>query len=131
MTGFWGEPKTDKPILVHEFGGVVRLGANPMGPIDDAVEIVRLDTAAGHALAVMIHYACHGTSLGGRNSKISGEWMGRMQEFVEKQFPGLGAIYLQGAAGDPQVPMSNLPVNPPSVRLTPARRGNLIKEIEP
>jgi hypothetical protein len=23
-----------------------------------------------------------------------------MQEFVEKQFPGLGAIYLQGAAGD-------------------------------
>jgi len=96
----FGKHKTDKPILVHEFGGVVRLGANPMGPIDDAVEIVRLDTAAGHALAVMIHYACHGTSLGGRNSKISGEWMGRMQEFVEKQFPGLGAIYLQGAAGD-------------------------------
>ena len=48
----------------------------------------------------MIHYACHGTSLGGRNSKISGEWMGRMQEYVEKQFPGVGAIYLQGAAGD-------------------------------
>ena len=48
----------------------------------------------------MIHYACHGTSLGGRNSRVSGEWMGRMQEYVEKQFPGVGAIYLQGAAGD-------------------------------
>jgi len=96
----FGKYKTDKPVLVHEFGGVVRLGANPMGPIDDAVQIVRLDTAAGHPLAVMIHYACHGTSLGGRNSKISGEWMGRMQAYVEKQFPGLGAIYLQGAAGD-------------------------------
>jgi hypothetical protein len=48
----------------------------------------------------MIHYACHGTSLGGRNSKISGEWMGRMQLYVEKQIPGVGAIYLQGAAGD-------------------------------
>ena len=48
----------------------------------------------------MIHYACHGTSLGGRNSKITGEWMGRMQTYVESQLPGLSSIYLQGAAGD-------------------------------
>ena len=78
----------------------MRLGANPLGPIDDAVQLVRVDTAAGKPLALMIHYACHGTSLGGRNSKISGEWMGRMQAYVEKEFPGLGSIYLQGAAGD-------------------------------
>ena len=96
----FGKYKTDRPVLIHEFGGVLRLGANPQGPIDDAVQIVRVDKATGIPLAVMIHYACHGTSLGGRNSKISGEWMGRMQEFVERQFPGLGAIYLQGAAGD-------------------------------
>src|SRR5437773_3843013 len=62
----FGKHKTDKPVLVHEFGGVVRLGANPMGPVDDAVQIIRLDTAAGRPLAVMIHYPCHGTSLGGR-----------------------------------------------------------------
>ena len=96
----FGKHKTDHPVMIHEFGGVVRLGANPLGPIDDAVQIVRVDKAAGGPLAVMIHYACHGTSLGGRNSKISGEWMGRMQEYVERQFPGLGSIYLQGAAGD-------------------------------
>jgi len=96
----FGKHQTDHPVTVHEFGGVVRLGANPLGPIDDAVQIVRIDTAVGRPMAVMIHYACHGTSLGGRNSKISGEWMGRMQEFVEKQFPGLGAIYIQGAAGN-------------------------------
>lgn len=96
----FGKHKTDHPATIHEFGGVVRLGANPLGPIDDAVQIVRVDKASGAPLAIMIHYACHGTSLGGRNSKISGEWMGRMQEYVEKQFPGLGSIYLQGAAGD-------------------------------
>jgi len=96
----FGKRKTDKPVLVHEFAGVVRLGANPSGPIDDAVQVVRIDTAAGAPLAVMIHYACHGTSLGGRNSKISGEWMGRIQEYLRNQFPDLGAIYLQGAAGD-------------------------------
>ena len=96
----FGKHKTDHPVMIHDFGGVVRLGANPLGPIDDAVQIVRVDKASGGPLAVMIHYACHGTSLGGRNSKISGEWMGRMQEYVERQFPGLGSIYLQGAAGD-------------------------------
>ena len=96
----FGKYKTDNPVNIHEFGGVVRLGANPLGSIDDAVQIVRIDTAKGAPLAVMIHYACHGTSLGGRNGKISGEWMGRMQEYVEKEFPGVGAIYIQGAAGD-------------------------------
>lgn len=96
----FGKFKTDNPVSIHEFGGVMRLGANPAGPIDDAVQIVRVDKTDGKPLAVMVHYACHGTSLGGRNSKISGEWMGRMQAYVEKQFPGVGAIYLQGAAGD-------------------------------
>jgi len=96
----FGKHKTDQPVRVRELAGVVRLGANPEGPIDDAVQIVRIDTVDGKPLAMMIHYACHGTSLGGRNNSISGEWMGRMQEYVEKQFPGIGAIYLQGAAGD-------------------------------
>ncbi len=96
----FGQYRTDRPVSIHEFAGVVRLGANPEGPIDDAVEVVRIDTAQGKPLAVMIHYPCHGTTLGGRNSKISGEWMGRMQAFVESRFPGVGAIYLQGAAGD-------------------------------
>lgn len=96
----FGKFKTDQPKPIHEFGGVVRLGANPAGSIDDAVDVVRIDNAGGKPLAAMIHYACHGTSLGGRNSKISGEWMGRMQEYLERQVLGVGSIYLQGGAGD-------------------------------
>jgi len=127
----FGKHKTDHPILIHEFGGVVRLGANPLGPIDDAVQIVRVDTAAGRPLAVMIHYACHGTSLGGRNSKISGEWMGRMQEYVERQFPGLGAIYLQGAAGDinPRV-VGGLDGNVDSIEATWALGEEIGREVD-
>jgi neutral ceramidase len=126
----FGKHKTDKPVLVHEFGGVVRLGANPLGPIDDAVQIVRVDTAAGRPLAVMIHYACHGTSLGGRNSKISGEWMGRMQAYVERRFPGLGAIYLQGAAGDinPRV-VGGLDGNADSIETTWALGEEIGREV--
>jgi len=96
----FGKFKTDNPVKVHEFGGVVRLGANPTGSIDDQLQVVRIDTEAGKPLAVMIHYACHGTSLGGRNSKISGEWMGRMEEVIERHMGGGGAMYVQGAAGD-------------------------------
>jgi len=96
----FGKYKTETPAAIHEFGGVMRLGANPGGPIDDAVQVVRIDTADGKPFAVMIHYACHGTSLGGRNSKLSGEWMGRMQEYVERRIPGAGSMYVQGAAGD-------------------------------
>jgi hypothetical protein len=96
----FGKSKTDHPAKIHEFAGVVRLGANPAGPIDDAVDVVRIDALDGKPLAAMIHYACHGTSLGGRNSKISGEWMGRMQAYLERQINGVGGIYLQGAAGD-------------------------------
>jgi hypothetical protein len=126
----FGKHKTDHPVPIHEFGGVVRLGANPLGPIDDSVQIVRLDTAAGRPLAVMIHYACHGTSLGGRNSKISGEWMGRMQEFVEEQFPGLGAIYIQGAAGDvnPRV-VGGLDGNPDNIENTWALGEEIGREV--
>ncbi len=126
----FGKHKTDHPVLVHEFGGVVRLGANPLGPIDDAVQIVRVDTAEDRPLAVMIHYACHGTSLGGRNSKISGEWMGRMQAYVEKQFPGLGAIYIQGAAGDinPRV-VGGLDGNPDNVETTWALGEEIGREV--
>jgi hypothetical protein len=96
----FGKFKTDRPAQIREFAGVMRLGANPSGPIDESVQLVRVDSDTGKPVAVMIHYACHGTSLGGRNSKVSGEWMGRMQEHVEKQFPGLGSIFLQGASGD-------------------------------
>ncbi|HET7212506.1 MAG TPA: neutral/alkaline non-lysosomal ceramidase N-terminal domain-containing protein, partial [Terriglobia bacterium] len=126
----FGKYKTDHPALVHEFGGVVRLGANPLGPIDDAVQVVRLDTAAGKPMAVMVHYACHGTTLGGRNSKISGEWMGRMQQYVEKQFPGLGAIYIQGAAGDinPRE-VGGLDGNPDNIQNTRALGEEIGREV--
>ena len=96
----FGKFKVDQPKKIFEPAGVMRLGANPSGPIDDAVQLVRIDTAAGKPLAVMIHYACHGTSLGGRNGKVSAEWMGSMQKYVEQQIPGAGSFYVQGAAGD-------------------------------
>ncbi|MCP5110163.1 MAG: hypothetical protein GY953_04945, partial [bacterium] len=96
----FGAHKTATPVALHEMEGVVRLGANPLGPIDEEVGVLRLDGQDGKPLAVMVNYACHGTSLGGRNGQICGEWMGHMMAKVEKLLPGVQTIFLQGAAGD-------------------------------
>ena len=96
----YGKFKTDNPVLIREFEGVSRLGSNPSGPIDDEVGIMRIDRMSGEPKAVIVNYACHGTSLGGRNNKISPEWNGYMLEYIENTLPGVTGIFLQGAAGD-------------------------------
>lgn len=96
----YGKYKTDKPVKIREMEGVCRLGNNPYGSIDDEVGILRVDKISGVPKAVFVNYACHGTSLGCRNSKISPEWNGHMLEYIEKEIPGVTGIFAQGAAGD-------------------------------
>ena len=96
----YGKYKMDNPVKIREMEGVYRLGANPKGPIDSEVGIMRIDKLSGQTKAVFINYACHGTSLGGRNNKVSPEWNGHMLEYIEKNIPGVIGIFAQGAAGD-------------------------------
>jgi len=96
----YGKHKTDHPVKIREMEGVCRLGVNPSGPIDDEVGVIRIDKLSGQPKAVFINYACHGTSLGGRNNTISPEWNGHMLEYIEKNIPGVTGIFAQGAAGD-------------------------------
>jgi len=96
----YGKYKTDNPQKIREIEGVIRLGANPGGPIDDEIGILRIDNTLGEPKAVFINYACHGTSLGARNNTISPEWNGHMLEYIEKNIPDVIGIFAQGAAGD-------------------------------
>src|SRR5262249_46943044 len=95
----FGQFKTTKPVRLREFDSVVRLGSNPLGPIDDSVAVLRIDALDGRPLAVVVNYACHGTSLGGRNNVICGEWRGRMMPVLQK-LRGGQRLFLEGAAGD-------------------------------
>lgn len=96
----YGKYKTDNPVPIRKMEGVYRLGANPEGPIDSEVGILRIDKLSGQPKAVLVNYACHGTSLGGKNYKISPEWNGHMLEYIEKEIPGVMGIFVPGAAGD-------------------------------
>jgi len=96
----YGIYKTDNPVKIREMEGVYRLGANPDGPIDEAVSVLRIDKLSGEPKAIFVNYACHGTSLGCRNNKISPEWNGHMLEYIEEKIPGVTGIFANGAAGD-------------------------------
>jgi neutral ceramidase len=96
----YGKSKTDQPVKIHEIEGVMRLGNNPEGSIDNEVGILRIDDLQGKPVGVFVNYACHGTSLGGRNDMVSPEWMGHMLEYVEEKVPGVVGIFANGASGD-------------------------------
>lgn len=69
-------------------------------PVDHAVPLLRVTDAQGQLRAVLVNYACHCTSLGGRFNKINGDWAGYAQEFIERQHPGVVALVAIGCGAD-------------------------------
>jgi hypothetical protein len=74
-------------------------GFNAKGPSDRTVQLARIDDAAGQALAVVVNYACHPTTLAWDNTLISPDYIGAMRQLVEQAHGGL-CVFLQGASGD-------------------------------
>jgi hypothetical protein len=74
-------------------------GFNPAGPADDAVLVARVTAASGAALATVVNYACHPTTLAWQNTLISPDYPGAMREVVEAA-TGVPCVFLQGASGD-------------------------------
>jgi hypothetical protein len=76
------------------------VGFNPDAPAaDDTVVIGRVTAADGAALATVVNYACHPTTLAWQNRLVSPDYVGAMRELVEG---GTDApvLFLQGASGE-------------------------------
>lgn len=74
----------------------------PTAPVDPTVSVLRVDTAEGKPLAVLVNYSCHAVVLGPDNLQFSADFPGQMTQIVEKAFgsnPPL-CFFLQGAPGD-------------------------------
>lgn len=67
---------------------------------DPALWLMRVDTADGKPLAALVNLTAHGTVLDEHNMEFSGDWMGTTQAVMEKEVPGLLALYSNGAEGD-------------------------------
>lgn len=92
---------------VNPDGTVTMLWQNPTkapaAPVDPTVSVMRLDTANGKPLAVLVNYACHPVVFGPDNLEYSADFVGAMTKKVEQAFgssdPPL-CFFLQGADGD-------------------------------
>lgn len=72
----------------------------PGGPVDVALPMLRVTNPDGSLKAILVSYACHGTTLGGDVNKIHGDWIAQAQSDIEDRHPGVTAMVALGCAGD-------------------------------
>ena len=73
----------------------------PTAPVDPTVAVLRVDTADGRPLAVLVNYACHPVVFGPDNTQYSADYPGVMTKTVEQALEGQPlCFFLQGAPGD-------------------------------
>lgn len=75
-------------------------GVSPEGPVDHALPLLRVTDPEGNIKALLINYACHGTTLGPDINKIHNDWMGEAQRIIEERYPGAIAMVSIGAGAD-------------------------------
>ena len=75
-------------------------GFNPGSPADDTVLVGRVTDRKGKVPAVLVNYACHGTTLAWENELLSPDFAGALRETVEANVPGAVCLYLQGPSGE-------------------------------
>lgn len=78
-------------------GGVVN-DANPDGPVDHAVPVLRVESPAGKLRAVAFGYACHNTTM--QFFQWSGDYAGVATARLEEKHPGAVALFWAGCGGD-------------------------------
>ncbi|MDA2926001.1 neutral/alkaline non-lysosomal ceramidase N-terminal domain-containing protein [Acidobacteria bacterium AH-259-G07] len=79
--------------------GVI-LGVNPRGPVDRTVPVLRVATPNGKLRAVLFGAACHNTTLTGKHYKISGDYAGFAQKYIQAKLPSVQAMFMLGCAAD-------------------------------
>jgi Neutral/alkaline non-lysosomal ceramidase, N-terminal len=78
----------------------VILGVNPRGLADRSVPMLRIDTPDGKLRAILFGAATHGTTLGGDNYQICGDYAGFAQSYLQEKHPKVQMMFMLGCAGD-------------------------------
>ncbi len=76
-------------------------GFDPGATADDTLLVGRVtETESGKALATIVNYACHPTTLAWDNRLISPDYIGAMRETIEQGQVGGLTLFTQGASGE-------------------------------
>jgi neutral ceramidase len=81
-------------------GKWVAFGVNPDGPVDHDLPVLAVHEPDGHLRAVLVSYACHATTLEGKDNFVHGDWPGAAQALIEARHPGATALVAIGAGAD-------------------------------
>lgn len=76
----------------------VRIGVNPIGPVDHDVPVMKAVDANDQVKAVLFGYACHNTTLS--YNLFCGDYAGFAQIDLEEAFPNACVMFFSGCAGD-------------------------------
>ncbi len=68
-------------------------------PLDEAMLVLRVTGAGGEPIALVWNFAIHGTTLGARNLRLSGDVMGEASTRLERAL-GVPVLFVNGAVGD-------------------------------
>ncbi len=97
------------------------------GPNDYAVPVIKVETTSGLLKAIVFGYACHATTLS--NDMFSGDYPGFAQLEIEKWYPGVNAMFFQGAGADQNpIPRRTIPLAEQYGRELAAAVDRVIKE---
>ena len=84
---------------VDETTKQIIVGFNPGEPGDDTVIVARVSNDEGAAIATIVNYACHPTTLAWDNTLISPDYIGAMRDVIESETHA-PCLFLQGACGE-------------------------------
>lgn len=104
--------QTLQPVKIFSGNGVARFQVNRRnniqaqlhllskfnGPNDDAVPVIKVQSASGKILAILFGYACHASML--KDYIISGDYPAYARMELEKLYPGTTSLFFQGAGGN-------------------------------
>jgi hypothetical protein len=93
--------------------------------------VLRIDSPAGKLIGVVFGAACHNTTYGARDNQISGDFASAAQTYVEREFPGSQAMFMQGLAGDanPYPNSLNDPAKRPAAEIARDHGASLGREV--
>lgn len=92
-----------RPALVAWGQGQAGFAQNrrtPGGPVDPSLPLLRVTDLDSKLRAVLVNYACHGTTLTGDVNQVHGDWMGEAQRLIEANHPGAIAMVAIGCGAD-------------------------------
>ena len=98
----WGQGTATFAVnrRVIEDGRWVAFGVNPDGPVDHSLPLLQITDLEGNITALLVNYACHGTTLGPEINKFHNDWMGETKRIIEQRHPGSTVLVSIGAGAD-------------------------------